>query len=57
MLSAILVAGGSLTLSTSEVKAKFQDLENTSKGLQQRMQSAREALVKKQQQSVANVSD
>jgi hypothetical protein len=53
----ILGAGGSLTFSTSEVKAKFQDLENISKVLQQKMQSARTVFAKKQQQATANVSD
>jgi hypothetical protein len=53
----IIVRGGSLTFSSSQVSAKFQDLERASVGLQQKMQSARAALVKKQQESAAKVSD
>lgn len=53
----IMVRGGILDFSSSEVRSKFQSVESTSESLQQKMQSARAALVENQRQAKAKVSD
>lgn len=53
----IVISHDDLTFSSPEVKAHFAKLENTSRDLQQKLQTSRTALVDKQHQSAARLSN
>jgi len=53
----IRLRNGTLIFASAEIKNKFEDLENASTGLQQKMQTARAALLDKQHQAMARNSN
>jgi hypothetical protein len=53
----IVVRNDNLAFSSPEVKAQFENLENMSRDLQQKLQTSRAALVNKQGQSVARITN